>query len=546
MPKIDLETYEAIRERSIGHGTAVLAELGLDPWFEIKIDQYGDSLTEETYFSITSKPEFDVLLGGRFDSGAFYALPPLNALESIEESILAWEQDKRTQLKRRISILPHLRPAYLEALVKLNLAEGIVDKFVSYIAEVTLGNFFAIRQAQTINLGGTKEVYFLGENGDGKTLVLLGMHLAFNRKQIESQTNEAAGAAKDLIDALKSKLSKAPDVLTGAENSQKGLQEINESGLELKGKGIQSGSFAFDKKGPIPYLLNFFAYGANRNRCDAENFDRTGFMSLYNSRIELYSPIALLKQAYVMELEHIVNLQKDEAERKLLPKWLPVKQIERLFSDLLDGKVTVETSLQFVRFKEKGAAVEFEQMSEGFKCILIWVADLLYRLQSAQPLAGDLQKYRGIVMVDEIELHLHPSWQTTLVNKLRKYFPGIQFIFTTHSPTMIQGASEDAVIFKVARSMETGATTISEPYFKKDLDHMMFNTLMTSPLFGLESARISPQTEDPDTSNSYLSSRVSKQVESRLQAQKKAGKPLMSEAEIDALVNEVLNLELNK
>lgn len=546
MPKIDLETYVGIRQRFVDHGKGLLADLGLDTWFEIKIDEYGTPSTGPLFFSIASKPVFDILLGGRFDSRAFNGLPQIEDFYNIEKPILVWEEEKQAELKYMIKYLHQIRPAFLEALVKLDLEATVIETLAPYVDEVTLGNFFAIHQPQTIFLGGSKEVYFLGENGDGKTLVLLGIHLAFNRKQIESQTNEDAGGAKDLIVELQSKLNKQPEISGVTENSQIEFQELPESAPELKGKGIQNTSFAFDKIGRMPYLLNFFAYGANRNRCDAENFDRTGFMSLYNSRVELYSPIALLKQAYAMELEHVVNLQKEENERKILPKWLPVKQIENLFSELLDGKVTVETSLQSVRFREKGAIVEFEQMSEGFKCILIWVADLLYRLQSALPLAGDLQKYRGIVMVDEIELHLHPSWQTTLVKKLRKFFPGIQFIFTTHSPTMIQGASEDAVIFKVSRDVLTGSTTISEPYFKKDLDHMMFNTLMTSPLFGLESARISPETDDPDTSESYLSSRVAKQVALRLQELKRAGKPLMAEDEIDQLVNEVLDLELNK
>ena len=66
-------------------------------------------------------------------------------------------------------------------------------------------------------------------------------------------------------------------------------------------------------------------------------------------------------------------------------------------------------------------------------------------------------------MVDEIDLHLHPKWQRVIIGKLRKIFPNIQFVFTTHSPTIIQGASDDAVIFRVYRNKKDGKTRISDP-----------------------------------------------------------------------------------
>jgi predicted ATP-binding protein involved in virulence len=147
-------------------------------------------------------------------------------------------------------------------------------------------------------------------------------------------------------------------------------------------------------------------------------------------------------------------------------------------------------------------------------------------------------------MVDEIDLHLHPQWQTTLVRKLRAAFPKIQFIFTIHSPTILQGANEDAVFFRVYRDGQSGETKVSEPFFKKDMNHMMFNTLMTSPLFGLESARLSPDAQVPDTNDSYLDRRVEEAVKRRLAEQKKAGKKFISPQAIDALIEEVLTSEI--
>ena len=79
-----------------------------------------------------------------------------------------------------------------------------------------------------------------------------------------------------------------------------------------------------------------------------------------------------------------------------------------------------------------------------------------------------------------------PKWQFQLVRKLRNWFPYVQFIFTTHSPVVIQGASKDAVFYKVYK--EEGVTKISEPI--QDLGDLMANSLITSPLFGLETALV--------------------------------------------------------
>ena len=74
----------------------------------------------------------------------------------------------------------------------------------------------------------------------------------------------------------------------------------------------------------------------------------------------------------------------------------------------------------------------------------------------------------------------------------------------------------------------------------------MYNTLMTSPLFGLESARISPETPDPDTSNDFVSSRIAHWVDERIKEKKKAGQIFISDAEIDALIKEAMDLETTK
>lgn len=85
-----------------------------------------------------------------------------------------------------------------------------------------------------------------------------------------------------------------------------------------------------------------------------------------------------------------------------------------------------------------GSTLEVFQLSDGERSFLAMATDLARRLTLANPGLADPLQGAGVVLVDELELHLHPRWQRTAVEKLRTTFPNIQFIATTHSPFVIQ------------------------------------------------------------------------------------------------------------
>jgi predicted ATP-binding protein involved in virulence len=82
--------------------------------------------------------------------------------------------------------------------------------------------------------------------------------------------------------------------------------------------------------------------------------------------------------------------------------------------------------------------LSLEQLSDGERSLLAIVADLVRRLSLANPAIENPLHGAGVVLIDEIELHLHPTWQRTVVEKLRTTFPNVQFIATTHSPFVLQ------------------------------------------------------------------------------------------------------------
>ncbi len=82
----------------------------------------------------------------------------------------------------------------------------------------------------------------------------------------------------------------------------------------------------------------------------------------------------------------------------------------------------------------------FANLSDGQRCIFSMISDLAQRCVKLNPHLGDkvLERTPGVALIDELDLHLHPKWQRRLIEDLRRVFPGIQFIATTHSPFLIQ------------------------------------------------------------------------------------------------------------
>jgi predicted ATPase len=117
-----------------------------------------------------------------------------------------------------------------------------------------------------------------------------------------------------------------------------------------------------------------------------------------------------------------------------------VDAFSRALALFLDGfsQVDIEESPLRLRVSKGAQPLFLDQLSDGERSLLAIVADLVRRLALANPEIDDPLQGAGVVLIDELELHLHPTWQRSVVEKLRTMFPNIQFIATTHSPFVIQ------------------------------------------------------------------------------------------------------------
>ncbi|MFT7035373.1 MAG: putative ATPase [Cyclobacteriaceae bacterium] len=140
---------------------------------------------------------------------------------------------------------------------------------------------------------------------------------------------------------------------------------------------------------------------------------------------------------------------------------------------------------------EKEHSSKWNQLSSGYKSSLAMLGDILIRLYNQQPDVLDISELRGVVIIDEIDLHLHPNAQRQLVTNLSKTFPKVQFLVSTHSPIPILGAPKKSLIFNVKWD---GEGVIVDRLDKIDFQNMLPNVMLTSPIFGMD--KLTPESNE--------------------------------------------------
>ncbi|MEW4290659.1 AAA family ATPase [Rossellomorea marisflavi] len=134
-----------------------------------------------------------------------------------------------------------------------------------------------------------------------------------------------------------------------------------------------------------------------------------------------------------------------ELQRKEAPPVL--KAVRKAISTCMRRWKTLEFDVDSEEIRAFGydnTAIPFRLLSDGIRNTIGLVADLAHRMAQLNPALGELvvEQTPGVVLIDELDLHLHPSWQRRIVNDLKRTFPKVQFIVTTHSPFIIQSLEE--------------------------------------------------------------------------------------------------------
>lgn len=219
-------------------------------------------------------------------------------------------------------------------------------------------------------------------------------------------------------------------------------------------------------------------FGASRNLSDSpDRWD--GATEAVLSQISLFDPMARLIRA----------------EDLLQPN--PQSPARRLFRDLIekvfaDEAVRVLDDGKTIRFATGRSIVRGHDLPDGFRSSAAWMASICELLSAAKPSARTLEQLSGMVLIDEIDLHLHASLQRKIVPRLREALPGAQFIVTSHSALVISSFDRNELVL-LDRLAEGGQRSIDRQIFAFTSDEV-YNWLMDTPP---HSAALDKKLEDP-------------------------------------------------
>lgn len=352
-------------------------------------------------------------------------------------------------------------------------------------------------------------IFLTGENGYGKTVILQALALALGQYRNETYSIQ---------------LEEKPDLIEA----------------KIRSRTRESVTCKPTREQGRPASYNFVAYGSSRQQMH-NNGDNNKTNSPYYG---LFEPDAIFR-----DLEAKLQawaLQKEDTQHPFFDKLMQF--IEEVLGYLLPTEFDLETNQGEETNKQEGIPIRIErneegakiyytiayqndkpvektykQLSAGYRNIIGFVGDMLVRFyeNSKNDEDPDPAELTGIVLIDEIELHLHPKWQRELVKRLHEVFPKVQFVVSTHSPIPLLGAPANSQIFHVTRTNAAGIQ-MEDISDRMNIKHYNLtpDTLLSSPIFGFTDLVPAANEELTDlrTENSYREAEETEDLKKRVEA----------------------------
>lgn len=384
-------------------------------------------------------------------------------------------------------LLKHEFPVFYEEFVNQNnLIKVTKSKYLSSkdrilpfaIKQVHIKAFQSIKDLKIDTIPVDAQwIFITGKNGSGKSSILKAI---------------TAGIVGDIIQEH-IRPSTEPDCIISIELLQDNANQIQTLKSEDRRWELHKDKELNTRN--IPLL----AYGVSRLNIQTEEsedrrYKEDNVFSLFKSD---EGNLSNVEEWLKDEMLKILKENDDKVKVKIEKRYKMVKDtLSKLMPSV--SRVDYNDKEAHIEYTENGEVVRMERLASGNKSILAMVGDILIRLLRFFPDAEKTKDFKGIIIIDELDLHLHPSWQREMPWLLSKLFPNIQFICSTHSIIPFMGAPKNSVFFTVDRTEEEG-TTIQQ--LDIDVSNLSANILLSSPLF--EVSLLSKVAEEEGKSQEY-------------------------------------------
>ena len=311
-----------------------------------------------------------------------------------------------------------------------------------------------------------------GPNGIGKTSLLLEIN-KFLSKIEDGSLSRFSQQQKMLKDSEMHLLNQNLDseLKSSIENNIKSILNWFSSFGGTKIHFSQSEDIIAKKAGNGEFLLAFFDSKRHTNLKLPNGINKVNLRKKYGLNDRVNADFI----QYIVNLKADRSFAQDDNEKEVVEKinnWF--EKLENRLKELFDvGSLELRFDRKTYNFDiitDKGPAFNFDNLSDGYSAILSIVTELLLRMEAHEAKAYDLE---GIVLIDEIETHLHVDLQKKILPFLTDFFPKLQFIVTTHSPFVLSSLANATICDLETKIVTTDLSGYSydallESYFKTD------------------------------------------------------------------------------
>ena len=358
------------------------------------------------------------------------------------------------------------------------------------IKSLALQNFRGISQ-QVFTLD-TKSTVFFGVNGVGKSTVLRAINLIYSNIINKIVQNKFKQGINIEISDIKfgtqhckiiSEISLNDSLyMYGRYMSRKDAKRTHAANeLDILNTSFKS-NYLEDESKNVPIYVN---YSVNRAVIDVplriikkHTFDKlSAFEKAIENKIDFRAFFEWFRnrEDYENQIKVRENLNYIDTQ---------LEGVRKAILIMLDGfsDLRIERDPLRMAIKKGNVNLRVEQLSDGEKCTLAMIGDLARRLAIANPMLTNPLEGEGVVLIDEVELHMHTKWQRRIINTLRDIFPNIQFIITTHSPQVLGEIGEDINIFRMSNENDEFESIKIDSLDAWDANYILEGFMETSAL----------------------------------------------------------------
>lgn len=355
----------------------------------------------------------------------------------------------------------------------------------------------------------------VGQNGTGKSTILTAVAALFQPYVGSAELAKRLYSSNSWVEG------KVDTEFVGL--GWKSAYQQNEASRLQEGIGLRSATVMVDKNVPCSWTGSHYhesyacTYQQVTNQLESGSASRNLNVVRLNFAAFAYSGYRNLDHIDLNAIEEIKTKPLAEAlkfnrntqlDYKNLVKWLALikskaalaayrqdnqtaarreealTRIEGVVSQIIDKPIKFEISDEplAVNLRVDGRVSNFDVLPDGLKSILGWVSDLMMRMEQI-PWENDLPVFERnfLLLLDEIEVHLHPAWQRKVLPALQKLFSNAQIILSTHSPFVV-GSVSDAWIYPL-KMQDDGNVALDEPV--RSQTGMSYPTVV-SDIFGID------------------------------------------------------------